>query len=1069
MTLSYLFLHNEWNDICTIDETLLKINRTKINNEYGAYNIENNKIIINWYNWKGNDIFFKYNDIYYNENFYNNYIKNYELNNCIIIIDNVEKEFILNLDKNIIFDKYNNKNIGIFELNINYLIIELQNLNINNKFIKLNEKYYEEETIIKLINKSFSKNNYKNNNFQFNESIPNDLIEPSEKISVEHENTFLQINQGNTESSIVPINIEKFIKINNKYYYSKLDSISNIELNKNIYSYYINNYSNLKIENIYNNIFLNIKNLINKEKINNNKNNYLNLVNLEEYLIKYFKNNNIFDTFLKIDLNFNIPDKKLKRILTLVEWGYPPFGGGENWILDLNKILFKNNYETYLICFYDPYNEKYFDKINFIELDYVKIIQMPMDIILIIKIIKIINPNIINHQGLNRLFFMKISNLLKIPFLTGFCFWQNIIKMDSDNINVNMKLNNKLEKTAEFDIILKNSYTYCSSTYVNDIIFKFYKINLDIIETISLEDNFIVENNFNNNIEFSNRKYVTLINCHYNKGGYLIEYLCKNLDYNIALQFIYTENDKNITINYIENLINLRNNINNINIFIQKKVDIKEVYKKTRILLIPSLCDETFCRVAYEGMNNSIPILSTKNGNLNYLLKEYAIFIDDYDTKEWKNKIENIYYDQKMIVSFEEKYKNKNKNKNQNQININYIEKKIINKINGIEKSKYKLENKNIGLIIPWCDQGLGIQGRDYYITLKLMGYNPCVLSFKPYNSINENEYLQSDKNEWQYDNITYSKNNRDKLNYDEIFEFIHKNNIGQVIIIEATFNKIFEISLFIKLLNIKIYLVINIECIRLNELPYHYIYDKILTNNNNSFLIIKDIFKDNVEYLGFHLNHPYFKNLTEIKKNNFNFKNIKFLCIGGMNSITRKNIDKIIETYYNIYNDDLYLNWTLNIYIQGKEIPNILNSYKCKNINFYITHLSYKEIIDKYIENDIFIHLGSHEGLGLGFYESLYCGTPILTINSIPNNEIIINNINGWLFENEYIECNDNNNALINMAKISNLNLKNKIEEIINDKNNTLQIINNTINNIKNTYNINKMNFENNLKNILN
>lgn len=349
------------------------------------------------------------------------------------------------------------------------------------------------------------------------------------------------------------------------------------------------------------------------------------------------------------------------------------------------------------------------------------------------------------------------------------------------------------------------------------------------------------------------------------------------------------------------------------------------------------------------------------------------------------------------------------------------------------------------------------------------MGYNPCVLSFKPYNSINENEYLQSDKNEWQYDNITYSKNNRDKLNYDEIFEFIHKNNIGQVIIIEATFNKIFEISLFIKLLNIKIYLVINIECIRLNELPYHYIYDKILTNNNNSFLIIKDIFKDNVEYLGFHLNHPYFKNLTEIKKNNFNFKNIKFLCIGGMNSITRKNIDKIIETYYNIYNDDLYLNWTLNIYIQGKEIPNILNSYKCKNINFYITHLSYKEIIDKYIENDIFIHLGSHEGLGLGFYESLYCGTPILTINSIPNNEIIINNINGWLFENEYIECNDNNNALINMAKISNLNLKNKIEEIINDKNNTLQIINNTINNIKNTYNINKMNFENNLKNILN
>jgi len=524
MTLSYLFLHNEWNDICIIDEKLLKINRKKFNNEHGIYNIENNKIIINWHNWKGNDIFFIYNDIYYNEKFYNNYIKNYKLNNCFIIINNVEKEFILNLDKNIIFDKYNIKNIGIFEININYLIIELQNLHINNKFIKLNEKYYEEDTIIKLLDKSFNKNNYKNNNSQFSSNVENNSIDNSEEIIskniiskkklIDSENTFLQTKHFELENkeNTIAINIEKFIKINNKYYYSKFDSISNIELNKSTYSYYINNYSNLKIENIYNNIFLNIKNLINKEKITNNKNNYLSLVNLEEYIIKYFKNNNIFDTFLKIDLNFSIPDKKLKRILTLVEWGYPPFGGGENWILDLNKILFENNYETYLICFYDPYNEKYFDKINFIELDYVKIIQMPMDIISIIKIIKIINPNIINHQGLNRLFFMKISNLLKIPFLTGFCFWQNIIKMDKDNINVNMKLNNKLEKTDEFDIILKNSYTYCSSTYVNDIIFKFYKINLDIIETISLEDNFIVENNFDNNIEFSNRKYVTLIN-----------------------------------------------------------------------------------------------------------------------------------------------------------------------------------------------------------------------------------------------------------------------------------------------------------------------------------------------------------------------------------------------------------------------------------------------------------------------------------------------------------------------------------------------------------------------------
>jgi glycosyltransferase involved in cell wall biosynthesis len=129
---------------------------------------------------------------------------------------------------------------------------------------------------------------------------------------------------------------------------------------------------------------------------------------------------------------------------------------------------------------------------------------------------------------------------------------------------------------------------------------------------------------------------------------------------------------------------------------------------------------------------------------------------------------------------------------------------------------------------------------------------------------------------------------------------------------------------------------------------------------------------------------------------------------------------------------------------------------------------MSYKEIIDKYIENDIFIHMGTHEGLGLGFYESLYCGCPILTINCIPNNEIIINNINGWLIECKYVEPNDNNDSIINMSFIHEKILQDKIEEIIVNNDKTLKIINNTINNIKNIYNVNKDKFENNIKNIL-
>jgi len=377
------------------------------------------------------------------------------------------------------------------------------------------------------------------------------------------------------------------------------------------------------------------------------------------------------------------------------------------------------------------------------------------------------------------------------------------------------------------------------------------------------------------------------------------------------------------------------------------------------------------------------------------------------------------------------------------------------------------LNNQNIGIIIPWADQGLGIQGRDYYITLKELGYNPYVLSFKPYHATHENIYLQSDRNEWIYDNIYYSNSYRENLSYDEILDFVHKFNIKKIIIIEATFMKIFNIAFFLKLLNIKIYIVVNIECIRLIELNNHNIFDKILTNNIESQLIMSKIFEKKSKYLGFNLNHQYFKNIVKSKKNNLDI--IKFFCIGGLNSLSRKNISLTIITFFNIFSENIYLNWELNIYIQGVEIPDIIDKYKCKNINYYINNLSYKMIINKYIENDIFIHMGSHEGLGLGFYESLYCGTPVLTMDWTPNNEIINNNVNGWLINCDYTTINDNDNSLINRGIINEKDLKNKIIEILNKKENTLKIINSTIENKNNLQNKNKNIFEKNLIDILN
>jgi len=87
--------------------------------------------------------------------------------------------------------------------------------------------------------------------------------------------------------------------------------------------------------------------------------------------------------------------------------------------------------------------------------------------------------------------------------------------------------------------------------------------------------------------------------------------------------------------------------------------------------------------------------------------------------------------------------------------------------------------------------------------------------------------------------------------------------------------------------------------------------------------------------------------------------------------------------------------------------------------------------------------------------------------MNWTPNNEIIINNINGWLLDCDFSNIYDNNNAFINRGIINEVWMSNKIIEILNNTN-TINIINNTIHNKNIFINNNQIKFEKNLYDIL-
>jgi len=862
--------------------------------------------------------------------------------------------------------------------------------------------------------------------------------------------------------SLIDLNIIK--KNNIKFdenYNNKI--LSDIDFNNNIFKY-------TKILKLKDNNNFNINNIIDeKDMIYYISKNNINIssglikemkyINRENYKKSFIYSNNSKRIY---ELNYkkrNIIDGLVNRmkdkqiVLTIAEAIYPPFGGGENWLLDMNKFI-KDKYNCINICFKNiKTNENYKD----IQLINDNIILMEYNLRDLIEIIKLINPYYINHQGFLRVELVKISNLLNIKMLTAFCFWNDLINFNKTNFNINM-INNNYTKNNNLDTILNNSNTYLVSNFMNNIIKKIDKTkNIDIIESISHHKHYLFTKEHYNN----EKKYVCLLNCHIYKGGQELLYLLDNLDYNIPILAIMTENSDNIFDRSIIDGFNRRNRINNINILYTNKLDdIRYIYSKCRILLIPSIVDETFCRVAYEGKMLNLDIISYNTGNLSYLLKDYNknkyikmelnnnMNINKEVLLEWKYNIEKIYNDD-------------------NNRDITYDD--IINKINHIEKeisrriiSKMESYNYNgykrdtIGIFCPFVDQGLGIQAREYLTFLKSKNYNVAIFSHKAYKAI------QTNPNEWKYDNIYYSNNLRDNITLDEIINFVFTYRIKIIIIPEICFDFIYKIIDYFKCLNVKIITPINIEILRYNELDKYEDIDIILTNNHSSNIILKSILNNKIKLLEF--NNYYMPKSTIIKQN---IKKIRFITFGGLNSFIRKNIDKTYEVFYNIEkNFNNLFDFELYIMIQDKIdynnaiYKNIRNTNKIK---IFYSNLSYNQIIENIRESDIVIHLGDHEGLGLGFFEALNNNKLLITLDTYPNKEYIKENINGYLIKCDFESLNDNNYGITNRAIINVNDYYLLIKKILD-----LSYNNKLMNNINNNKLI-ENNYENNFIDIMN
>ena len=131
----------------------------------------------------------------------------------------------------------------------------------------------------------------------------------------------------------------------------------------------------------------------------------------------------------------------------------------------------------------------------------------------------------------------------------------------------------------------------------------------------------------------ANRKYVTLINLNYNKGGDLLIQVAKRMP---DVLFLGVEGGYDIQIRD-RSVKNIRYEANT--------PHIQDIYQLTKILLVPSK-EESWGRVAVEAMSSGIPVLANPTPGLREACGPAGIFVDRANVAEWVRMIRKLLSDQ---------------------------------------------------------------------------------------------------------------------------------------------------------------------------------------------------------------------------------------------------------------------------------------------------------------------------------------------------------------------------------------------------------------------------------------
>lgn len=678
----------------------------------------------------------------------------------------------------------------------------------------------------------------------------------------------------------------------------------------------------------------------------------------------------------------------IRKCLMISRLSYP-YGGGESFFLQ--TINWLSNYEIIWISFQSHTKGNYTTEEIITHPTYTEIHILRNKLS---HWLNKISPTVIHtmpEKDLDLIFTLEESG---IPVLLGYHFWWGLICTDKLPINVDMEHNETLYvDPVHLAIFSKNLFTtYVASDFMNTILSSLNQESLPVIYPTS-------EHHSTTLLPFEERKYISMINCNPLKGGDIVLNLASLASENISFDsypFRIVSSDSSELDEKFQNLSNVT---------FSRYTDVKEIYSTSRIILIPTQLDETFCRVAYEAADNGIAIITTGKGFIRQMLGDAGLYANTVE--EFQNIISQIYDDETLLTQIGNKLKQQ----------VSRFSSKD-DFISMIEELNYQSPRNNIGIFCPWGDQGLGIQSRMYAKHLS-SDYTVHIFSYKSY--FGDSEIYQSSPSEWKWNCIYYSLHEREEVTEKEITRFVRSRKIGTMLIPEIGSD--FSLFKHLKKMGVKVIAIPNIEVLRFSNLKDCEIFDKILCPTKQCYDVLSSSLT-RCEYLS----HP-----LRITKSFIYPNRISFLCLGGYNP-SRKNVEKVLKAFAKACEkrDDIYLTVTTSVF------PTYLQRLSHPQIKIILRNLSNEEVKQLYEDSSVVVQVSTHEGLGLGFFEALEHGRPVVSINAAPHNEVVTDK-NGWLLKCTSFPLPDNPEGLVTANMVNEKELQKLFENIslqeINEK----------------------------------